>query len=69
MTYQVPTTVFAPLELAAVGLTEERAAVQYGENCVQVCGMCTLSCCNNIPAITLHPQLHVYQHVCIFLIE
>lgn len=34
---QVPTTVFTPLEFAATGLTEERAAVQYGADSVQVC--------------------------------
>lgn len=33
---QVPTTVFTPLELAAIGLTEERAAGYYGKNAVQV---------------------------------
>jgi thioredoxin reductase (NADPH) len=32
----VPTTVFTPLELAAIGLTEEKAAAQYGETSVQV---------------------------------
>ena len=33
---QVPTTVFTPLELAVVGLTEERAALLYGDSSVQV---------------------------------
>ena len=33
---QVPTTVFTPLELAAVGMTEEKAAAEYGEKSVQV---------------------------------
>ena len=30
---------FTPLELAAVGLTEEKATAVYGEGSVQVCGM------------------------------
>ena len=34
---QVPTTVFTPLEFAAVGLTEEKAAALHGEDSVQVC--------------------------------
>ena len=36
---KVPTTVFTPLELAAMGLTEEKATAVYGEGSVQVCGM------------------------------
>lgn len=33
---QVPTTVFTPLEFAAVGLSEERACQVYGSDCVEV---------------------------------
>ena len=33
---QVPTTVFTPLEYGCVGLSEERAAEQFGEHGIEV---------------------------------
>ncbi|VDL84764.1 unnamed protein product [Nippostrongylus brasiliensis] len=37
MTYDtVPTTVFTPLELGTIGLTEERASEQFGVNAIEV---------------------------------
>ena len=36
---QVPTTVFTPLELAAIGLTEDQANTAHGEDNIEVSGV------------------------------
>lgn len=47
--FQIPTTVFTPLEYSTVGLSEEDALMKYGDENIEVVGPCTtLSNCLKI---------------------
>lgn len=55
---------FTPLELAAVGLTEEKAAAVYGESSVQVCReFYIVSACPGIGIHNIQQSGKIYLHM------
>lgn len=59
---------FTPLELAAVGLTEEKATAVYGESSVQVCReFYIVSACPGTTGIlvyTIYSNLAKFTYIC-----
>ena len=63
----MPTTVFTPLEMAAIGLTEVEAIASYGQHCIEVSHSCTVRLVE-FSALQLVPPFRVsFLFVCLFV--